>query len=338
LPSVIRQLLALLLLAALAAGCAGNAPADAPGELTVYSGRSEELIGPVLQRFEEETGVALSVRYGDTAELAATILEEGERSPADVYIAQDAGALGALAKADILQELPSELLEPAEERFRDPAGRWVGVSGRARVIVWNTELLAEADVPDSVLELTDPRWEGQVGWAPTNGSFQAFVTGMRVTLGDEATLEWLEGMVANGARAYEKNSAIVEAVGRGEIELGLVNHYYLYQFLAEQPDFPAANHFLAGGDPGALVNVAGAGILQTTDQPNAAERLLGFLLSEDAQQHFADESYEYPLVGDVDPDRRLPALADIDAPEMDLSDLDDLEGTLELIRQSGALS
>jgi iron(III) transport system substrate-binding protein len=334
-----QRWLAILVVAALATGC-GEAPraADAEGPLTVYSGRSEELVGPLLERLTEETGIQVRVRYGDTAELAATILEEGDRSPADVYFGQDAGALGALAKEDLLSPLPSELLDPVEARFRSPDATWVGVSGRARTLAWNTELLEEEDLPDSVLELTGPQWQNRVGWAPTNGSFQAFVTAMRLDLGEDRTREWLEGMVANGARAYEKNTATLEAVARGEITVGLVNHYYLYQFLAESPDLPAENRFLVGGDPGALVNVAGVGILRTTDQPEAARRVVAFLLGETAQRYFAEETYEYPLVEGIGADERLPPLADIQTPEMDLSDLDDLQGTLELLRRSGALS
>jgi iron(III) transport system substrate-binding protein len=315
----------------------GGAAAD-EGPLTVYSGRNEELVGPLFAAFTDSTGIEVNVRYGDSAELAATILEEGERSPADVYFAQDAGALGALADEDRLARLPGALLEPVEARFRSTDDTWVGVSGRARTVVFHTGTLTRDDVPDSVLDLTDERWAGRVGWAPTNGSFQAFVTAMRVELGDERTRDWLEGMVANDARAYDNNMAIVEAVGRGEIELGLANHYYLYRFLEEDPGFEADNAFLGGGDVGGLVNVAGVGVLATTEQPAAAEELVAFLLSEEAQRHFSQETYEYPLVQGIPADDRLPPLEEITTPDLDLADLEDLRGTLELLRQAGTLS
>jgi iron(III) transport system substrate-binding protein len=314
---------------------AAEAEPDEP--LTVYSGRTEELVGPLFERFTDSTGTEVEVRYGDTAELAATILEEGDRSPADVYFAQDAGALGALAAQGRLATLPDDLLEPVEARFRATDGAWVGVSGRARTVVYHTDTLSREDVPPSVLDLTDERWRGRVGWAPTNGSFQAFVTAMRVELGDDATREWLEGMIANDVRSYENNMAIVEATGRGEIELGLVNHYYLYRFLEEDPGLAADNAFLEGGDVSSLVNVAGAGVLTTTDQPAAAQSLVAFLLSEDAQRHFSEETFEYPLVTGIPADDRLPPLDSIENPDLDLSDLEDLRGTLELLRQTGAL-
>jgi iron(III) transport system substrate-binding protein len=310
---------------------------DADGPLTVYSGRSEELVGPIFEQFTEASGIEVEVRYGDTAELAATILEEGGNSPADVYFGQDAGALGALSGEGRLRELPDDVLEGVEERFRAEDRTWVGVSGRARVLVYSTDLVDPAELPGSVLDLTDERWQGRVGWAPTNGSFQAFVTAMRVELGDEQTRQWLEGMIANDVRVYEKNSPIVEAAGRGEIEVGLVNHYYRYQLGAEDSSLAAENHFFEGGDVGSLVNIAGVGVLETTDQPQGAEELVAFLLSQEAQTYFADETYEYPLLDGVPADERLPELSTIETPELDLGSLEDLQGTLELLRETGAL-
>jgi iron(III) transport system substrate-binding protein len=309
--------------------------------ITVYSGRSESLIGPAIERFEEQSGHDVEVRYGGTAELAALLLEEGRRTPADVYIAQDAGALGALAAENRLRTLPSEILERVPAEFRSPAGQWVGVTGRARTIVYNTNELSETDVPDSVFDLADPKWKGRVAWAPANGSFQSFVTAMRVTHGDERTAEWLRGMVANDAKVYPKNSAIVRAVGAGEIELGLVNHYYLLRFKAEDPGFPAENHYTRAGDPGTLVNVAGAAILRSSRRDaetlEAAHELLRYLLSEQAQKDFATRTYEYPLIDGVAPAESLQPLDEITTPEIDLSDLSDLRGTLDLLHETGAL-
>ena len=318
-----------------------EAEEDAPEEgdaLTVYTGRSLELVGPLLEQFQEESGITLNIRSGDTAELAATILEEGARSPADLFFAQDAGALGALSQAGLLAELPSELLDRVDSRFRAGDGTWVGASGRARTMVYSTELVSEDEVPDSVLDLTDERWRGRVGWAPTNGSFQAFVTAMRVELGEDETRAWLEGMLANDVQTYTNNSTQVEAAGRGEIEVGLVNHYYLARFTEEDPDFPAANKFLTSGDIGALINVAGVGVLESSEQQELAHELVDFLLSEEAQTYFSDETSEYPLIEGVPAREELPPLDAIDTPDIDLSDLADLQGTLELLREVGALS
>jgi iron(III) transport system substrate-binding protein len=307
-------------------------------ELVVYSGRSEELIGPILERFETQTGVRVAARYGSTAEMAATILEEGGNSPADVYIAQDAGALGALASEGVLSELPGEILDRVEPRFRSPESFWVGLSGRARVVAYNTGNVDAADLPGSVIEFTDPVWKGRIGWAPTNGSFQAFITAMRLLHGEEAAREWLEGIIANEPIAYPDNATALRAVAAGEVNVAFINHYYLFQAQEQEgEDFGAANYFLPGGDVGALVNVAGAGILTTSERREAAERLIAFLLSDEAQRYFADETFEYPLVAGIDADPRLPALADIQTPDLDLTDLEDLQGTLQLLQEVGAM-
>jgi iron(III) transport system substrate-binding protein len=312
-------------------------PADADGPLTIYSGRKEELVGPILARFTEETGIQLDVRYGDTAELAATIVNEGSASPADVFFAQDAGALGALQAEGLFSTLPEDLTAAVDPAFRSTSGEWVGVTGRVRVLTYNTDALREDEVPDSVLDLTDPQWQGRVSWAPTNGSFQSFVTALRITEGEEAARAWLEGMIANGVQAYENNAAQVEAVGRGEIDIALVNHYYLLRFTAADPDFPAANRFLPG-DVGGLVNVAGVGVLASSDQPTAAEQLVRYLLSAEVQRFFGSETTEreFPAVTGIEASG-LPTVAELGAPAIDLSDLSDLQGTLALLQETGAL-
>ena len=308
------------------------------GSLVVYSGRSEELVGPVFEQFEERSGVDVQVRYGETAELAATILEEGENSPADLFFAQDPGALGALDDEGRLVELPEEVLDRVPARFRADDGDWVGTSGRARVVAYNTEELSEGDLPDSIFDFTDPEWEGRIGWAPTNGSFQAFVTALRVLEGEDRAREWLEGVQANDPFAYPDNLTAVEGVASGEVDVAFVNHYYLFQVREEEgEDIPVRNYYLKGGDPGALVLAAGAGILDGAENPGAAEEFLEYALSEEAQQYFADETYEYPLIEGVEIDEQLPPLSEIQSPEVDLSNLDDLEGTLELLQETGAL-
>jgi iron(III) transport system substrate-binding protein len=322
-----------------AASAAAGDVSSTGGELVIYSGRSENLVAPLIEEFEQETGIDVEVRYGGTAEMAATILEEGDNSPADVFFAQDAGSLGALAEVDRLTKLPDAVLNKVDARYRDPNGEWVGASGRARVLVYNTDLVQQGNLPNNVFELTDPKWADQVGWAPTNGSFQSFVTAMRLLNGDDATRQWLEDMIANGVQSYDNNVAIVEAVGKGEIQVGLVNHYYLYRFLAEQGEsFPARNYYFPDGGADALVNIAGAGIVNTTNQEEFALRFVEFLLSDEAQQYFADETVEYPLVtADIAVNPLLTPLSELNPPQIDLSDLSDLQSTLEMLQDVGAL-
>ncbi|NOX63316.1 MAG: iron ABC transporter substrate-binding protein [Chloroflexi bacterium] len=306
-------------------------------KLVIYSGRNENLVGPLIEQFEQKSGIEVAVRYGGTAEMAATILEEGKNSPADVFYGQDAGALAALSSAGRFMTLPDDILTRVPGKFRSRQGDWVGTSGRARVVVYNTNHVDEADLPDSIWGFADPAWKGRLGWAPTNGSFQAFVTALRALEGEERAREWLEAMLANEIRSYPKNSAIVEAVGRGEIDAGFVNHYYLLRFLAEQgDDFPARNYYLPAGGAGSLINVAGAGILNTGKHHPAAQAFLEFLLSPAAQGYFAETTNEYPLIEGVSTSDKLPPLEQIKTPDIDLNDLEDLQGTLELLQEVGA--
>lgn len=312
-------------------------PPASAGTVTVYSGRGEDLVGPLIEMFEAATGIDVQVRYGNSAEMLLLILEEGQNSPADVYYSQGAGFLGELSSTAGLIALPDSLLELVPASLRSPAGDWVGLSGRARTAVYNTDELTDADLPDSVVGFTDPVWAGRVGWAPTNASFQDFVTALRAVAGEDAARAWLEDMIANGVVAYEGNSAILEAVAAGEVSVGLTNHYYLYRYLAEDAAFPVANKFYSDGDPGALINIAGAGVLATSDVPDEALALLEFLLSPDAQRYFAEQTFEIPVVAGIEPPVELPSLDSLTLPDFDLNLLLDLQGTIDLLTEVGAL-
>ena len=304
--------------------------------LTIYSGRSESLVGPIIEQFEAATGIRVQVRFGSTPELAATLLEEGANSPADIFYAQDPGGLGAVE--GLLGAIPQPLLERVGEDFRSPQGRWVGISGRARTLVYNPNVLSEADLPDDIFDLIEPQWKGRLGWAPTNASFQAMVTAMRVLWGEQKTTQWLAGIQANEPKVYPKNTPQVEAVARGEIDVGMVNHYYLFRFLSTEGDaFPARNYHPRGGGPGALVMVSGAGILNTTKNRAAAEKFIDFMLSQVAQQYFASVTFEYPVIDGVRTDRLLFPLEQINAPNIALSALADLAGTQALLQEVGVL-
>jgi iron(III) transport system substrate-binding protein len=338
-----RTAIALSIVATLAAcgpGSSGSPQATptatGSGALVVYSGRSESLVEPLIERFEAETGIDVQVNYAGTSELAATILEEGDASPADVFFSQDGGALGAIAEEGRLAALPQATLDKVAPAFRSPDGLWVGVSGRARVAAYNTDELTPADLPASILDFTDPKWKGRLGWAPSNASLQSFVTALRVIEGEDAARAWLEGIQANEPKVYEGNSQALQGVAAGEIDVAFINHYYLLAALAEG-DLPVANHFFPGGDPGALINVAGAAILTTAKNQDAARTFVDFLLTAESQAYFAKETFEYPLVAGVPADDRLTPLDEIAAPDIDLSDLADLQGTIELMQDVGVL-
>ena len=316
----------------------GDQSAPSPGSLVLYSGRSEGLVEPIIQQFSEASGIKVEVRYGNTAEIAATLLEEGDNTPADVFWAQDPGGLGAVAEAGMFAPLPEDLLNMVSANFRSPEGLWVGISGRARVVVYNTGALTPEDLPTDLWDFTDPKWQGKIGWAPTNGSFQVMVTGMRQSWGEDKTREWLEGILANRPISYENNTAIVAAVGAGEVEVGFVNHYYLYRFLQEEGEaFGARNYFLPGQGPGSLVMVAGAGVLDASENQENATKFIRFLLSTVAQQYFATQTWEYPLIEGVIMPHELTPLAELHGIEMNLADLADLQGTVTLLSEVGVL-
>ena len=306
--------------------------------LIIYSGRSEELIGPLINTFNSQNKSKVRVRYGKTAEMAALILEEGKKSPADVFFAQDAGALGALAKANRLERLSEITLHKVNKRFRSKDDLWVGVSGRARVVVYNTKKLTISDLPRDIFGFCDPEWKNRIGWAPTNGSFQAFVTAIRKIEGEENARRWLLGIQKNAPISYPKNTPIVAAVGSGEIDVGFVNHYYLHRFTEEfGKEFDARNYYIPEGKSRTLINVAGVGILVSSKRKDIAESFIQFLLSPESQNYFTNKTFEYPLVEGIKMNALLSPLMRINTPALDLSALEDLSGTLELLQELGIL-
>jgi iron(III) transport system substrate-binding protein len=332
-----RRRLALAGAAGLVMAVAGAGCSSGSGDsLVVYSGRTSDLITPLLEQFAEENDVDVDVHYDDSANVALLIDEEGDRTPADVFISQSPGAIGFLDEAGRLGQLPDGVISAVPEGDAAEDGTWVGLSGRVRTLVYNTELVDPETLPPSVLDLTSDQYAGQVAVAPTNGSFQDFVTVMRQGVGEQETEAWLQALADGGAPTYADNHAIVEAVGRGEVPMGLVNHYYAFRALDEDPDLPVENHYFPDGDFGSTLLVTAAAIVEGTDQSEDAEALVEFLLSEDAQEYFAEETFEYPLASGVEPVEALPALQDINPTRVDLSELGGgLETTTEMIDASG---
>lgn len=347
--SPLRFLIAVLALSAVACGKSDAPPTASDSSptpeaapevksLTIYSGRSKAMVQSIFDAFTKETGIALDVRYGDTTALANTVLEEGDASPADLFFAQDAGALGALKKANRLTKLPDTTLAKVDKRFASPDGTWVGTSGRARVVAYNTDKLKPEDLPKSIMDFADPKWKGRIGWPPSNASFQAFVSALRLAKGEDAARQWLTAIVANEPRVYPKNGPAVKGVATGEVDIAFVNHYYLFVQKKEAgaAPFPVANYYPAG-DLGGMMNVAGVGILDTSKKTAAAQRLVDWLLSEPAQKVFAHDNFEYPLAAGVAPADGIPPVTSLELPTVELGELHDLEATLKLLRETKAL-
>jgi iron(III) transport system substrate-binding protein len=322
---------------ATAFNCEDVPETDVGGDLTIYSGRSEELVGPLIDCFGDRSGVDLTVRYGGSEELALQISEEGDSTDADVFFSQTSGALGFLEGEDRLTELPAATLDQVAEEYRSPAGMWVGTSGRIRVFVYNTENVEDSELPATIDDVLDPAWEGRLAVAPSNASFQDFIAAMILERGEQETAAFLEGLVALDPRIEANNVAIVDAVGRGEVDAGLVNHYYGVLALREDPTLPIANRFFPQGDLGSFVLVAGVGILDAgEDHQEQAQAFVDYLLSTPAQEYFANQTGEYPLAGGVAPPEGLPDITSVGIPGYDEGRLGEaIEDSARLIEESG---
>jgi iron(III) transport system substrate-binding protein len=307
--------------------------------VVLYSGREESLVAPLLEIFTERTGIEVVVRYAGTSELAAQLLEEGARSPAGVFLSQDAGALGALSSADLFVTLPSDITDRVEPAFSSRDDSWVGLTGRARVVVYDSQTVSVDQLPEDVDELVGPQWAGKLAIAPGNASFQSFVTAYRVLRGDSAADQWVSGLNTNDPKTFDKNGAILEAVNDGIHPLGLINHYYWYRLAEERgvENMRAKLHFTPPGDPASIVNVTGAGVLKAQAADADAYALVAFLVSVEAQQYFVDVTYEYPLVQGIEAPAGLPELSLLVVDNLDLSDLSTLGETQKLLQKYGLI-
>lgn len=333
-----RVAVVLFVAALLATSVAACDSAEESDALVIYSGRNKELVGGLLDRLKQATGTPVEVRYGGSGEMAAQLLEEGERTQADVFFAQDAGALGAVAGQGRLSALPADVLGLVPAGYRADDGRWVATSARVRVVAYDPGAVTEAELPKSLDDIVDPKWKGRLGFAPANGSWQAFVTSVRVLKGEEFARDWLRRFAANEPKRFDNNVAILNAVNDGQLPAGLINHYYWHAKVAEvgAGAVRAKLRHVTGGDPLGLVNVAGAGVVEGTDRKDAALRAVRFLLSEEAQRHFADVTAEYPVVPAVKSSKhQLPPLTELHGPDIDLSRLSSLQQTVALLQEAG---
>ncbi len=322
----------------------GGTCADGNGSaVTVYSGRSEYLIGPVLDAFECETGTSVKTRWNNSTDLALQIDTEGDRTDADVFISRSPGPVGFLESKGLLTSMDSNVLGLVADEHRGANGTWIGFSGRKRVLVHNLDSVPPSELPTSVFELTEPEWRGRVAIPATNGSFLDWFTVFRDQYGDDVATQWLDDMVDNDARYYPNNVAIVEAASRGEIDVGLVNHYYNYRMAADAEasgsEHRAANYDLSDEDIGSLLIISAATMTASVDDREAAQSFIAYLLSPPVQRYFTRNTYEYPLAGGVEPNPVLPPLSAMSIGSVDFDALGGgFEGSEDIIQRSGVTS
>jgi iron(III) transport system substrate-binding protein len=345
----------------------GDAVGDADEALTVYSGRSQPLVDGLVERFEEQADFDVEVRYGTDAQLLSVMQEEGQQSPADLYWANTTGALAQARQANLLAQMPDSLTQQAAA-FQPQSGRWSPVTTRFRTLAYNSEAVDTTALPSSVLELPElSQFEGRIGWTPTYSSFQDFVTAMRATRGADSTRTWLNQMQELNPKSYSSNTPMIQALADGEIDLALTNHYYVLRLKhgggegeyegeeegeeeggaseeeeaeeATRPGAPVEMYRFADGDVGNLALVTGASVMRQSDQPQQAQQFLQFLLSPKAQQFAAQQVNEYPVVEDAPvPEYMMPVDQALSmSPQLRFDQLQNLDATLELMREAGLM-
>lgn len=319
-PRLRALVLALLMLSTIGlVGCSDDEP-----KLVIYNAQHEPLLAEVAPAFTEETGIEVELRNGKDLELSNQLVTEGEASPADVFLTENSPAMSQVEAAGLLRELPAELVSPIPAMYRPTSGLWTGFVARSTVLVYNTDLVEESELPDSILDLADPQWQGRISFSPTGADFQAIVAAVLELEGEDATRAWLEGLKANGT-VYDGNNVVLEAVDSGESEVGIVYHYYWERDRKENGDVSdnSQQYYFSDGDPGAFISVSGAGVLASSDMKKEAEQFIEFLVNEKGQQVLADSyALEFPLNPDVQLAPPVKQFSELQPPEVNVSDLD----------------
>jgi iron(III) transport system substrate-binding protein len=327
----------------LAAGC-GSSPSDSSdsssgGSLTLYSSQHEPMTEALVQGFEAENGAKVEVRYGEDEGLASQIEQEGEASPADVFLAENTPPLELLAGKELLAAVDPSTLKEVPSQFNSPSGHWVGVAARETVMVYNPDLVAAGELPASILDLAKPEWKGRLAIAPSEPDFVPIVSAITKLDGEAAAKEWLEGFAAN-AKRYNDNEGIIAAVDAGQVDAGIINHYYWFEAAAEEGKDKIASklHYFGNEDAGALVNISGAGALESSDDPGLAQEFLAYLVSEEGQAAMTESGdWEYPLNANVPPPPGLKPFDTLEPPKVGPADLGDGSGPLKLMQEVGLL-
>jgi iron(III) transport system substrate-binding protein len=308
------------------------------GTLTLYNAQHESLTQAWVDDFTAKTGITVNIRSGKDFELANLLVQEGSSSPADVFITENSPAMVVVQKAGLFAPIAPATLAQVPSQFASPDGSWLGMAARSTVLVYNKDKLASGSLPTSIMDLADPAWKGKVGIASAGADFQAIVSAVLSTKGEAATKDWLKGLKSN-AKVYQGNGAVMKAVNSGEIDAGVIYHYYWFKDQAES----GANSnntsllFFQNEDPGAFVSVSGAGVVKSSKHPAEAQKLVEYLTGKDGQKVLADsDALEYTIGSDVPANSKLKPFSELDPPNVDLSTLNGPK-TIELMQDAGLL-
>lgn len=316
--------------------------APAMADVTIYSGQHESGTKAVAEAFTEATGIKVTIRRGSTEQFAGQLAEEGDRTPADVFWSEQIPPMLALSDKGLLAELDDDIIAvtsgPGFESVPKAEDKdWVATSGRARVVVYDPEQIAEDELADSVLDYAKPEWEGRVGFVPTSGAFLEQVIAITKLEGEDAARDWLEGL-RDHATQYAKNSVALEAVERGEVPLALINNYYWYNMARErggEENIKSRLHFIGNEDPGAMVTYAAIGVLEGSDNKDEARQFVEYAISQEGMQVFSDLRAEYPLRDDVESAFKMMPYAELEAPTVPPTTFEDREAALRLLEETG---
>ncbi|HLS44213.1 MAG TPA: iron ABC transporter substrate-binding protein, partial [Ornithinicoccus sp.] len=315
-----RSLLAGLLVLPGLSACSGDEEyVPDPEALQIYSSQHKEITEAWAEAFTEETGVETQVRRGQDSSMGHMIVEEGDASPADVFLTENSPAMTVVERAGLLAPVDEATTAQLPAELVPSSGGWTPIAARSTVLVYNPDEISEDELPESMMDLADPEWEGRWGAAPGGADFQAIVAGMLADRGEEETRAWLEALDAN-AEVYQNNIATMKAVNAGEVPVGIMYHYYWYRDQAGDKSGSGNTrlHYFGNQDPGAFVSLSAGGVLASSDMPEEAQQFLAYVTSPEGQQVLADSgSMEYAVGTGVESDPALPPLDSLDAPPVD---------------------
>jgi iron(III) transport system substrate-binding protein len=315
--------------------CSSGSDSD---ELLIYNAQHESLTKEWIDAFTKETGIKVTYRQGGDTELGNQLIAEGDRSPADVFLTENSPAMAAVEKAGLFADLDADTLNQVPAPYRPATGKWTGVAARSTVFVYNTSRLQPDQLPKSMTDLQTPAWKGRWGGAPAKADFQAIVSAYLQLKGEAATAQWLAGMKSN-AKIYNDNIATMKAVNAGEVDGGIIYHYYWFrdQASTKEGSGNTALHYFKNQDPGAFVSLSGGGVLQSSKKRNEAQQFIKFVTSEAGQQVLENgTSFEYPVASGVPANSALPPLDSLQAPAVNPSTLDAAKVT-DLMTKAGLL-
>ncbi|HWQ11202.1 MAG TPA: extracellular solute-binding protein [Roseiflexaceae bacterium] len=321
-----------------AAPVSGQASSSPSGELVVYTSRSEALFKPVIEAFNTAyPDVKVTMLTGSNGELAAKLLEERSSPKADVLVNSDQLTMLSLASEGLFAPNDSPAVVSLPEDYRAEDGSWVALTLRPRVIMYNTELVTPEELPARMMDLTDPKWKGQIGAADSrNGAMLAQLVVMRQELGDEQMRAFVQGLVANETEWFSSHTDVRKAVGAGELKLGLVNHYYYHLSKAEGAPVGIVYPDQGDGEMGLVVNSTNAGILKGAPHPELARLFVDFMLAPEGQKVYAEKNFEYPIVPGVPLAEGVPPLSEFKIRHASLKSIwDELDPTKEIAQEAG---